>query len=77
MLDEMNNLANGAAQQNLSPIRTGKVKILYPCEDILHQFEAFIEPIIDKIISLNKQIVILIEARDRLLPKLMSGEIEL
>ena len=33
MFDEMNNLANGAAQQNLSPIRTGKVEVCFPSED--------------------------------------------
>ena len=77
MFDEMNNLANGAAQQNLSPIRTGKIEISFPSEDIIRRFESMTGPIINKVIELNKMNVVLTEARDRLLPKLMSGEIEL
>lgn len=77
MFDEMNNLANGAAQQNLSPIRTGKVEVCFPPEDIIQRFETAVKPMIDQEIALNKMNVVLAEARDRLLPKLMSGEIEL
>ncbi len=77
MFDEMNNLANGAAQQNLSPIRTGKIEICFPPEDLIQRFEIMVRPIIDQVIELNKMNVLLTEARDRLLPKLMSGEIEL
>lgn len=77
MFDDMNNLANGAAQQNLSPIRTGKIDISFPSEDIIQRFEGMVKPIIDKVIELNKMNVVLTEAHDRLLPKLMSGEIEL
>ena len=39
MYTTMNNLANGAAQQNLSPIRTGKIIANVPPETILLQFE--------------------------------------
>ena len=77
MFDEMNNLANGAAQQNLSPIRTGKVEVCFPSEDIIQRFETTVKPMIDQEIELNKMNVVLAETRDRLLPKLMSGEIEL
>lgn len=35
-----------------------------------------IEPIFDKILSLSKEILISEQARDRLLSKLMSGELE-
>jgi type I restriction enzyme S subunit len=77
MFDEMNNLANGAAQQNLSPIRTGKVEVCFPSEGIIQRFETTVKPMIDQEIELNKMNVVLAEARDRLLPKLMSGEIEL
>lgn len=76
MFDEMNNLANGAAQQNLSPIRTGKVEVCFPSDGIIRRFETTVKPMIDQEIELNKMNVVLTEARDRLLPKLMSGEIE-
>lgn len=76
MYDEMNNLANGAAQQNLSPIRTGQIKIAVPPSDILELFENEVNPIIAKILLLNKQNKSLSQSRDRLLPKLMNNEIE-
>lgn len=76
MFDEMNNLANGAAQQNLSPIRTGEVKVLVPNLLMQTQFENIAMPIISKMLVLSKQNIALKEARDRLLPKLMNGEIE-
>ena len=76
MFDEMNNLANGAAQQNLSPIRTGKIKVVFPTDKLIDSFEEVVSPMIEKITMLNKTIVLLSQARDRLLPKLMSGEIE-
>ena len=77
MYDEMNNLANGAAQQNLSPIRTGQIKIAVPPSDILELFENEVNPIIAKILLLNKQNKSLSQSRDRLLPKLMNGELEI
>lgn len=76
MFDEMNNLANGAAQQNLSPIRTGKIKVVFPTDKLIDTFEEFVSPMIEKITMLNKTMLLLSQARDRLLPKLMSGEIK-
>ncbi len=76
MYTTMNNLANGAAQQNLSPIRTGKIIVNIPPEAILLQFENLVSRIIDGIVSLSKKNNLLVQARDRLLPKLMSGALE-
>lgn len=76
MFDAMNNLANGTAQQNLSPIRTGKISILFPADNLLEEFERIVGSMISKMLSLIKQCDLLIQARDRLLPKLKSGEIE-
>ena len=76
MSDIMNNLANGAAQQNLSPIRTENVRILIPSDNLIEKFENVVSPMISKMLVLNKANSNLKQARDRLLPKLMSGEIE-
>ena len=76
MFDIMNNLANGAAQQNLSPIRTENVRILIPSDGLIQKFEDVVSPMISKILVLNKTNDNLKQARDRLLPKLMSGELE-
>ncbi len=76
MFHDMNNLANGAAQQNLSPLRTGQMQILKPSGDILSMFEEKVRPLMNKKILLNKSIETAKQSRDRLLPKLMNGEIE-
>ena len=75
MFIEVNNLANGAAQQNVSPIRIGEMKILLPNSELLQEFESIVFKSIARIISLQSQLRLLTEARDRLLPKLISGEI--
>ena len=50
--------------------------IIVPSEECAIVFGKEIYPIITKINGLAKQIVLLQQARDRLLPKLMNGEIE-
>ena len=76
MFVEMGNLANGAAQQNLSPIKTGQIKILIPPVELLIHFEEVVTVYMKQMLNLNEQIELLQESRDRLLPKLMNGEIE-
>lgn len=73
----INNLANGAAQQNVSPIRIGEMDMLVANDKIMHHFEKAAENIRTNILNLFSQIRHLTEARDRLLPKLMSGDIEI
>ena len=52
------------------------LQILIPTQEILNKAERLFSTIHDKITALNSQIGLFVEARDRLLPKLMSGEIE-
>lgn len=49
---------------------------LCPSQSVLDAFERLSKPMFEQIYNLNKQILGLTESRDRLLPKLMSGEIE-
>lgn len=49
---------------------------IIPTKDILRQFFMIVQPILNQIELKQKMIFRLTEARDRLLPKLMSGEIE-
>ena len=53
-----------------------KYPVLIPNQDILNQFEQYVWTITRKIKMLALQNRALSEARDRLLPKLMNGEIE-
>ena len=49
---------------------------MMPSEDVLNAFSHNVSPLFNDIKNLSSQIRLLTEARDRLLPKLMSGEIE-
>jgi type I restriction enzyme S subunit len=51
-------------------------KILVPDDDKMIEFTEIQEPIIEKIITNNKQLSKLVELRETLLPQLMSGEIK-
>ena len=69
------NLANGAAQQNVSPIRIGDIDIVMANDELMKKFEGVAGVYVDEIIKHYRQIRLLTEARDRLLPKLMNGEL--
>lgn len=69
-------LANGTAQLNLSPVRFCEDFTIVPSGYLLEEFEQVTHLLITEIIFLSEQVTHLQEARDRLLPKLMSGEIE-
>lgn len=49
--------------------------MIVPNLDTINKFSTLINKQIDKLLSLQNQTILLTEARDRLLPKLMSGEI--
>ena len=51
--------------------------ILYPDSSVLGKYNSIAVPLYDRLVSLSLQIETAKQARDRLLPKLMSGEIEL
>lgn len=61
MLNKMTALSNGVAQQNLSPIRAEKIRILIPSSNLLSQFKNIVEPIISQIILLNNQLLLLVK----------------
>ena len=68
--------SNGATMTNVNKTKFSNIKVLFPTEDLVMQYNEFCKPIFDKILALSKGILISKQARDRLLPKLMSGEIE-
>ena len=70
------NCTNGAAYPAVKPIHFEKAPIMVPTDDLLKQFNLIAKPMYRKIEILEKQIQQAKESRDRLLPKLMSGEIE-
>jgi type I restriction enzyme S subunit len=48
-----------------------------PSDDALKAFHKVMKPIFDQIFTKQKQIQNLSQSRDRLLPKLMNGELEI
>ena len=70
-------MSNGAAQQQLTVPMVKAIDVVYPAESLLEAFENVVLPLYKKVQSLQSQLSLLTEARDRLLPKLMGGEIEI
>ena len=68
--------SNGATMINVNKSKFSSIEILYPNAILRNKYFSIAKPYFRKIYYLNKQISSLREARDRLLPKLMSGEIE-
>ena len=75
--EDFNAVAKGAGQQNISADTVKKKEILLPTKEIIDLFSRLVDPFFIKELRLQEQNQELTEARDRLLPKLMSGEIEL
>lgn len=71
-----NSVARGAGQQNISADVVKNKTILLPSKSLLDIFTKIIKPYFDKIRYLQNQIQLLQSARDKLLPKLMNGEVE-
>ena len=71
----IDNLQKGAAQPHVYAKDINSLEICVPSESVLNSFEEMVSKYFDTIASLQSQLRLLTEARDRLLPKLMSGEI--
>ncbi|MDB4113743.1 restriction endonuclease subunit S [Flavobacteriaceae bacterium] len=76
MFSLMNSLATGAAQQNLSPVKLAKEKVVIPSESVIDLYCLKANSVFKQIILLNKQNQKLKAARDILLPRLMNRTIE-
>ena len=66
----------GAAQQNLSQDLIKKVKIVIPPAELIKEFDKQKEPLYQTIRALMMKNDKLIKQRDALLPRLMSGKLE-
>ena len=75
-VDEIRAKASGSTFLEISKKSFRGLKIIVPEAHILTQFNNIVRPMIRQMEILTKTIAKLREARDRLLPKLMSGEIE-
>ena len=71
-----NIIGNGAIFASISKDELLNLDFIIPSDDFTIQFNAIARNLDDEIKTLDNQIRHLTEARDRLLPKLMSGEIK-
>lgn len=69
-------ISRGTAQANLSPVEASKLPMVIPSEDARKKFSMISGSIMDKITSIHIENRTLSTLRDTLLPRLMSGEIE-
>lgn len=69
-------LANGTNVLHLKPDALSRIEVLVPDDGVQDLFSGIIAPMLEKGDLLEAQIAAAQEARDRLLPKLMSAEIE-
>lgn len=73
---QMQNLNRNAAQPGLARGDLDRIKILVPDERAIERFNKFVNPLIENTFSHSKQITNLTQQRDLLLPRLMSGKLE-
>ena len=67
---------SGSTIVNLNKTQFGKIQVMIPSERVLHDFDSLCRPLFDTILSNQKENINLSELRDALLPKLMSGELD-
>ena len=69
--------SNGATMTNVNKSKFESIEILIPNNSISNMYNKAVEQSFSGIKTLSSQIRLLTEARDRLLPKLMSGDIKI
>ena len=74
-IQDIINKATGGAQQHINKDIVNAYPFLLPSRLVVDRFNSIVRPIFTREAKLLFQIRLLTEARDRLLPKLMSGEI--
>lgn len=68
--------SNGATMTNVNKTKFGNLEVLYPSNNLRKDYFDYCNPIFEKIYALSIGVHKLSQVRDGLLPKLMSGEIE-
>lgn len=69
--------SGGSATLNLNKTQFSKIKLVKPINEILYKYDKLVSPNFKIILNIQKEIQQLTQLRDTLLPKLMSGEIEM
>jgi len=75
-IEEFLNLTTGSTMKHIQRNKLDQVFTNVPNDEIMALYSNFAESMRNQILHLSSQISLLTEARDRLLPKLMNGEIK-
>lgn len=68
--------SNGATMTNVNKTKFGNLEVLYPDFELRKKYFEYCKSLFEKIFTLSISIKKSAQARDRLLPKLMNGELE-
>lgn len=69
-------MGSGSVQLNFGPTHLKQIDLIVPPENILNEYNDLIFPLIQQMVTIKSEISKLTKLRDTLLPKLMSGEID-
>ena len=72
----INSMSGSDGRQRVKADKLKALVYLLPPAELIHSFEQMVSPMFEKVFALNQQIFAATQARDRLLPKLMSGEVD-
>lgn len=72
----ISNMQCGAAQPHVHPKNIHKLNVIIPDEETVSQYENLVKPLFDEIKTLGEQVKSLVMQRDLLLPRLISGRLE-
>ena len=75
-VEKLKAMANGGVFNTIIVRTFDHINLLVPSDDVLKSFALLINPVMEEMKNRMEQNHLLKEARDRLLPKLMNGEIE-
>lgn len=75
-IENFTNITTGSTMKHIQRNKLDQVYVLVPDSALMNKYLSISSNSRNNILKLYKQIYFLTEARDRLLPKLMSGEIE-
>ena len=76
LIEEMHAMTTGSTMTHLQRNKLKVITTLMPSDSVLEQYNLMAVPLRRQITTLKRGVKLIQEARDRLLPKLMSGEIE-
>ena len=76
MTQKIRNLNANAAQPGINQAGVRSLPIILPDQTTFNKFESIIEPLLIQLFILAKKNIILRHSRDLLLPKLISGEVD-